>query len=68
MDQVESLLEELRDVRRASSVEVCQAVLAAFWRRSTADLDALAARFTEAKFDHLAGMCREIRFMKARPN
>ena len=67
MDQVESLLDELRDVRTGSGTEIREALLAAFWRRSTTELDAFAARFSEASFNNLAGICREIRFIKARP-
>ena len=68
MDEVERLLDELKGVRDRSGPEACQAVLAAFWRLSTTELDALIARFSEAKFNNLAGMCREIRLMRARQN
>jgi hypothetical protein len=68
MDQVERLLDELKGVRERSGPEACQAVVEALWRLRTTELDALIARFSEAKFHNLAGMCREIRLMRARQN
>ena len=60
MESLSHLLKELEPVRDANPREAGQALVAALWRRSHAEIADLSVQFASAGMLNLAAMCRSI--------
>lgn len=65
MESISHLLRELEPVQEASIPEARDALLAALWQRSHAEVADLSIQFADAGMTNIAAICRSVAAAKA---